>query len=748
MMKDSRLTRLLGRRFSWERVGGYVLAAWVALQVTETLASLVGLPLWFGKAVLVLLGVGLVMVLLTAVLQGAVDPASRESGAGGRLRRVFTWRHATVAGLAGFALLGMGTAGHMAARSLGFGPVGTLLARGVLEDGELVLADFEDHAGDGQLARALTQAFRVHLSQSPTVLLASPARVAAVLQRMEVEESGPLGRDRAREVAIREGLKAVVVGEIHRIGSRYTVSATLMAAETGEELITAIETADQPGELISAVEQLSVRLRERVGESLASIRQSPPLSRVRTSSLPALEAYTEAADANGRGDFERCALLNEEAIALDSMFAMAYVGRAACNQNLNRDRARQIADRIRAYRMRDRMTERERLHFTAVYHQFVTEDRSRAVEAWEAYAERYPDSPSAIFALANLYAERRDYALAEETLRRGLELDPSSLIVLINLSQYQTGRGSFDEAEATLQRAERELPGLDFSFWRAGLRFAQGDWDGVRAELAAGREAARGSPDRKAYLVVMEALLAMTRGRIAEAEGLLEEAITTASASGDIANFHQRSALLAGIQLHFRNDTARAVRILEDALAAHPLESLEPLDRRYFELADRFIEAGRIDRGRRLIDAWRQEVAPLIPGSAVPAWLRASLAAAEGRYSDALAEWRLEDEVREDPVLILANIGHLHDLLGRSDSALAYYRRYLTTPSRSRYNSDPYWRARVLERLGELHEERGANEDAARCYAELLDLWAGADPELQPRVERARTRLQALTVEG
>jgi len=83
----------------------------------------------------------------------------------------------------------------------------------------------------------------------------------------------------------------------------------------------------------------------------------------------------------------------------------------------------------------------------------------------------------------------------------------------------------------------------------------------------------------------------------------------------------------------------------------------------------------------------------------------------------------------------------------RADSAIAYYRRFLETPSRYRYDTDPGSRARVLERLGKLYEERGELAEAAGSYRELTRLWKDADPELQPRVAAAEARLSALAPE-
>jgi tetratricopeptide (TPR) repeat protein len=725
-------------------VGGYLVASWGVLQVVETVASLLGLPLWFGKAVLGLLGAGLVAVVVTALLQGDGSGKGRAGQPG--LGRLITWRRTFLLGLVSFALLGAGTAGHLGARALGVGSLGTVWARGLLpEDVELVLAELEDHAGDPPLARAATEALRVHLSQSPSIRLTSAARVREGLERMAAPAGVALDLATGRELAVREGLPAVVGGEIHRVGSAYTLSVRLVAAESGAELVAALETARAPDDVVEAVERLSLRLRERIGESLRTVRRTPPLGRVRTSSLAALKSYTEAMDANLRGEFERCALLLDEAIALDSTFAMAYEGRAACNQNLGRNPAHQIADRVRAYRMRDRMTEEERLRVTAIYHHYITADRRQAIEAWEAYAARYPDRPSPLFNLANLYAQARQYERAEATLLRGLDLSPSSLVVLINLAGYQANRGRFADAAATLARLEQAAPGLNLAWRKATLHLAAADWDAAAAQLAVAREQARGDAALRAIAATLQSDLARTRGRLDDAERLLREAMAADLEAGDLERYHVRALALAEFHLTARGDTAGALARVEEALAAVPLESLDPLDRSYFGLAALFAAAGRPDRARSLLREHEREVTPLLPVSHVPHHLRARLAEAEGRLDEAVAEWRLEDERSEDPLPAFAHLGALFDRLGQADSAIAYYGRYLTTPSRLRYESDPVWRGPVLERLAVLHEARGEGEEAARYLVSLVELWAGADPALQPRREAARSRLGSLS---
>ena len=69
----------------------------------------------------------------------------------------------------------------MTMRVMGIGPVGSLVAAGVLE---------ESQTGDTSLAAALTEAFRIDLAQSTVVTVVQPPNVAQVLERMEVPPGG------------------------------------------------------------------------------------------------------------------------------------------------------------------------------------------------------------------------------------------------------------------------------------------------------------------------------------------------------------------------------------------------------------------------------------------------------------------------------------------------------------------------------------------------------------------------------
>src|SRR2546422_9001747 len=170
----------------------------------------------------------------------------------------------------------------------------------------------------------------------------------------------PLDLAAARELAQREGAKAVVHGQIDRVGRGYVLSAELVSAADGAVLVALRENAKDDGAIIGGVDRLSAKLRERIGESLKTIRASEPLEQVTTGSLEALRKYSQALKANDAGQFARAVSLLEEAIGLDTTFAMAYRKLAVVLTNTGAAPARVAEAATKAFRHRDRLTPLER----------------------------------------------------------------------------------------------------------------------------------------------------------------------------------------------------------------------------------------------------------------------------------------------------------------------------------------------------------------------------------------------------
>jgi eukaryotic-like serine/threonine-protein kinase len=632
--------------------------------------------------------------------------------------------------------------------ALGFGGGPTLLSRGVLAERErILLADFTSPTGDTLLAGMATEAFRIDLAQSPILTLVEPQQVRAALGRMERSDTRFLDPPLAQELAVREGLKAVLVGEIVRSGNGYLLSSRLLAAESGEILAAHRETARDSTALLPALDRLSKQLRRRIGEPLRSVSSNPPLEQVTTSSLEALRKFSQGVRKmiEPDGDEAQVIELLEEAISLDSTFAMAYRALGVALVNRGEQRDRRIEAFTRAYQHQGRLTDRERYGVLETYHGYVTGEPEKAIVALRTLLETYPDDVLALNQVSVRYYQVRNFPRAEEFSRRAWEMG-NRPTPLMNLAVHQFSQGKFEEAEATWEHFAARFP-RDHRVAPRGVNMAAARGDYARAETLALAERQARPEDlwRRAAMAERLAQLASLRGRLEESTRYwLEQSELQLR-----RNQHDR-ALVAVIQIAFldievpgrsRPALERVHRALED----YPLAGLPAGDRPYLFLARFYARMGQPDRARALLAEWEAAFPAEQRRVQEPSQRRVlgEIALAERRPLDAVREFRLADR-GGNPIIVLAELGRAYDQAGQPDSVIVIYERFLATPAFARLAEDANSRGPILERLGQLYEARGNHARAAEYYGQFIELWQDADPELQPRVREARRRVAAL----
>jgi tetratricopeptide (TPR) repeat protein len=723
----------------WRVLGMFAASSAAVLVAAWWLMIRLGLPDWVFPTAAVLLAIGLPIVLTTAVVHRQ-----------GISHRWFNWPKALSGGVAAFAGLGLLTAGYMLMRALGIGPIGSLVASGVLKDRErIIVADFENHTGDRLLGGALTQAFQVDFAQSPVVASVQPEFVRKVLSRIGKPDTVPLEFPLAREVAIREGIKAVVAGDIRSAGRQFVLSARLVAAEDGGTLAAYRETAKDSGEVIRAVDRLSKRLRERIGESLRTIRSSPPLEQVTTTSLEALRKYSQGVRVAEEGDLARGVALLEEAIAIDSGFAMAHRKVGILLGNFRERRNREIEALTKAFEYRDRLTDRERYLAMGSYYASATGERDKAAEAYRTLLDLYPDESIALNNLAEEYQWNRDYPAAERLYRRAIAADSTALAYYTNLSEPLFSQGLADSAAATLKLVERKFPGHPQGVWyRAWLFSSLGIYDSATARLRSLSEGRQPDPGWRSAASWQLGNIAAVRGRLSEGARRLREGMAVDEDRASLPNYLSKAASLGSFAAWIGDAPDQALREVEAALRRHPLETIDPIDRPYLDLARFYVAARKPAQARALLNEYERAIPFTLRRNEEPERhvTRGLVALAEHRPEEAIAEFRAGD-IGVCRLCSLPGLGQAYDLAGQPDSALAVYQRYVTTPWLFRIFLDAVWLPRIYYRLGELYEARGERGKAAEYYGRLVDLWKDADPALQPRVAEAKRRLASLTAE-
>jgi TolB-like protein len=265
------------------------------------------------------------------------------------------------------------------------------MARGAMAERErIILAEFDNATPDSTLGATVSQLLRIDLAESPVLSVYDQSQMTTVLQRMQLDPTTRVSFDVAKDIATREGLKAVLAGEVRPLGNGYVLSARLVNASTGEVLWAGRQDVAGADGLSAGIAQLSATLRERVGESLRSIRAAAPLDQVTTRSTEALRSYIEAERATNRGDENSAIALLERAIEQDSGFAMAWRRLGITLGNQARDTARRNLAFRRAFELRDRLSARERYLTEAAYSGWITRDTAATIAAYQAVLEKWP----------------------------------------------------------------------------------------------------------------------------------------------------------------------------------------------------------------------------------------------------------------------------------------------------------------------------------------------------------------------
>ncbi len=307
--------------------------------------------------------------------------------------------------------------------------------------------------GDPVFDGTLKQALSVQLCQSPYLDIFSEDRVRETLTFMEKTPDTRITRDVAREICERQGIKAMLLGTISSLGSHYVLSLEAVNARTGDSIASEQVEADGKEQILKALGQAASRLREKLGESLNSVAKfDAPIEQATTSSLEALQAYSRGFEQHSRANYNAAIPFYRNALARDPYFAVAYARLGTCyNITKQNELSRQAFEK--AYDLRERASEREKLFVSANYYGGVTGEWDRQIEQLEIWKRTYPRDLEPFNLLANRYTLVGPFEKAIENAQAAITLNPADARPYANLAVAFMGLNRFDEAKEVLHRA-------------------------------------------------------------------------------------------------------------------------------------------------------------------------------------------------------------------------------------------------------------------------------------------------------
>src|SRR6266853_6435302 len=356
----------------------------------------------------------------------------------------------------------------------------------------IVLADFLNTTGDAVFDGTLKLALAVQLGQSPFLNIFGDDRLREALRFMDRSPDERVTRDVGREICLRQGLKALLAGSIATLGSHYIITLEAINALTGDAIAREQTEAENKEQVLKKLGKAATRLREKMGESLASIQKfDAPIEQATTSSLNALKAYSMGRElALGNKDREAMPFL-KRAVELDPDFAQAYDKLAGSYSNTGQQELA-IEAFQKAFDLRERSSEYEKLRIAADYYAFATFEADKFIEAYELLVRTYPRDFVAWNNLGNRYNSVGQFEKAAEACRESIRLNPNWVIPRSNLALAFISLNQFEEARQVIQEAlAQKLESMPMHSHRYSIAFVEGDAAAMKQQI----DWASGRPD-------------------------------------------------------------------------------------------------------------------------------------------------------------------------------------------------------------------------------------------------------------
>ena len=393
------------------------------------------------------------------------------------------------------------------------------------EQDTIVLADFDNKTGDPVFDDSLKQALAAQLSQSPFLNVLPNRKVRGPLKELNRSANEPLTLDLSREICRQAGSKAVVAGSISHLYMAYILELKAVECGSGNLLAEAQERSPDKATVLKALDEAAVAIRKQMGEPVRSVQKyAAPLAEATTPSLEAWKAYSMGKNADDKEGMTAALPLYKRALEIDPNFAKAYYSLSIAYGNLNqRERSEEYGRK--AYELRNKVNEHERLAIDANYYANVTGELEKAAQVYEQWHENYPRDASAIGNLGGTYGRIGYQEKFLEASRQALRLNPSYGAIYYNVATAYMNLNRLDDAEAAFKQAQEHNVSIDYVLpYRYLLAFLKGN----SAQMTQLVTAADGDPGAKDVMLASQADTEAWYGKFRNARKLTGGAMDSA----------------------------------------------------------------------------------------------------------------------------------------------------------------------------------------------------------------------------
>ena len=331
----------------------------------------------------------------------------------------------------------------------------TINATPLTDKDVILLTDFDNKTGEEIFDDTLKQGLTMALQQSPFLSIFPEAEAHETLKLMKRDPKEKITKELGREISQRKGLKAFVTGTLTKLGSAYVLGLEAVNTQTGETIafVQAQADADDQKKVLSALSKAATEMRRKLGESVAQIEKfDKPLAEVTTSSLEALKALQAGGKLRNIGKHNEAIALFKRSIEIDPEFARGYLELYIEQRQIGHNELA-MQSLAKAYKLRDKVSEREKIILDEIYYADLLGDSLKAIEVLETGKQMYPRDSDMRNDLGIEYERIGEHEKALVEAEEALKLDPNDYVHIRNLAYRYVKRGRFAEAKDIIERA-------------------------------------------------------------------------------------------------------------------------------------------------------------------------------------------------------------------------------------------------------------------------------------------------------
>jgi eukaryotic-like serine/threonine-protein kinase len=611
----------------------------------------------------------------------------------------------------------------------------------LVEKDAIIVGDFANLTGDRVFDGTLREGLLVELEQSPFLKLESEEQIHQTLRMMGQKANAQLTPEIAREVCQRTDSAAALDGSIALIGTQYDLILKAVDCTSGDLLASTEAKSKDKSDVLDALGRVASEMRRKLGESLGTVQKyNTPLEEATTASLQALQFYTLGYETlTQTGNFPASLAFFQRAIELDPNFAMAYYAMSDAYSTMGEtvSSTRYIQ---KAFELREKVSERERLAIEGLYYYYVLGDLVKAQRSLDLLGKLYPNSSFAHIDLASIYNALGQYDAGLKEYRTALYLEPSNSIFHrdVVLTYLLLNRVE----EAALVAKEAHAKGLDANL--APVLYTIAFYRGDGAEMARQVAGATGKPGEEDLLWGLDGDTAAYFGHLEKARELSRRAADSAERTGEkeiAATYYTVSALREAL-------FGDAYKARQQATTAKQHSTGRDMD---YGVALALAYAGDTNRAQALADdlAKRFPEDTIVQLNYLPT-LRARLAIAHSNPQQALDVLQVAVPYELGlPGLSFYNWPNLYPVYVRGEVYLAAHRGGEAADEfqkildhRGIVLNEPIGALAHLQ-LGRAYAMSGDTAKAKSAYQDFLALWKDADPDI-PILKQAKAEYAKL----